>query len=60
MMPPADTAISMPGMPNGAKPWIVRFAGLKNVNSTAITASGTMNLKTLMMLFAFANVFTLE
>ena len=43
MMPPADTAISMPGMPNGAKPWIVRFAGLKNVNSTAITASGTMN-----------------
>ncbi|MCY1460594.1 hypothetical protein D9M71_781650 [compost metagenome] len=60
MMPPADTAISTPDRPNGAKPWTSKFSGLKKVNSTPITSSGTMNLNTLTRLLALAKVFTLR
>ena len=59
MMPPADTAISTPERPNGMKPWEVKFSGLKKVNSTPITSSGTMNLNTLIRLLDLAKVFTL-
>ncbi|MND58800.1 hypothetical protein D3C80_499700 [compost metagenome] len=58
-MPPADTAISTPDSPNGMKPWDWKFSGLKKVNSTPITSSGTMNLNMLIKLLALANVFTL-
>ena len=60
MMPPADTAISIPDMPNGANPCIVKLSGLKNENSTPITSKGTMNLKMLIKLLDLAKVLTLE
>ncbi len=59
MMPPAETAAWMPDSPNGAKPCTCRLAGLKCVNSTTMTSSGTTNLNTLMMLLARAKVLTL-
>ncbi|MNV83998.1 hypothetical protein D3C71_1778420 [compost metagenome] len=60
MIPPADTAISTPDKPNGAKPWTSKLAGLKKVNNTPMTSSGTMNLNTLTRLLALAKVFTLR
>jgi hypothetical protein len=45
-------------MAQSPEPW--KFAGLKNVNSTPITSSGTMNLNTLTRLLALAKVFTLR
>ncbi|GLO16097.1 hypothetical protein PPUJ20028_46830 [Pseudomonas putida] len=60
MIPPADTAICMPETPVGAHPWLVKLLGVKKVKRVTITSKGTKNLKMLIMLFAMANVFTLE
>lgn len=60
MMLLVDMVILMFGMLNGVKLCMVRFVGLKNVNSIVIIDSGMMNLKMLMMLFVFVNVFMFE
>lgn len=59
MMPPAEMAASTPAEPKGAKPWLCRFSGLKKLNNTTITSSGTRNFSTLIRLLDLAKVLTL-
>src|SRR6185437_7526227 len=43
MMPPAETAPSMPENPNGAKPCTAKLREWKKYSSTTTTVSGTTN-----------------
>ncbi|MOA67175.1 hypothetical protein D3C78_1942370 [compost metagenome] len=52
-------AASTPAEPKGANPWLCRFSGLKKLNNTTITNSGTTNLITLIRLLDLAKVLTL-